>query len=99
MTDDRELAWLTAVGQELGLELDTDQEEFTALDELARHVAANVDQALTARTLFLVGVASGRAADPSVATHDYAGTLTALARGWNADTERAEPANDQDARA
>jgi hypothetical protein len=46
-----------------------------------------------------VGVASGRASDPSVATHDYAGTLTALARGWNADTERAEPANDQDARA
>jgi hypothetical protein len=54
MTDDRELAWLTAVGQELGLELDTDQEEFAALDELAH--------------------------------------------GWNAETERAEPANDQDAR-
>ena len=55
MTDDRELAWLTAVGQELVLELDTDQEEFAALDELAGHVTANVDRALTARTLFLVG--------------------------------------------
>ena len=98
MSDDRDLAWLTAVGQELGLELDTDQQEFTALDELAEHVAANVDPALAARTLFLVGVASGRAADPSVAGHDFAGKLTALARGWNADTERAEPANDQDAR-
>jgi hypothetical protein len=48
--------------------------------------------------LFLVGVASGRASDPSVAAHDFAGKLAALARGWNADTERAEPANDQDAR-
>ena len=98
MTDDRELAWLTAVGQELGLELDTDQAEFAALDELAQHVEANVDPALTARTVFLVGVASGRASDPSVAAHDFAGKLAALARGWNADTERAEPANDQDAR-
>jgi hypothetical protein len=98
MTDDRDLAWLTAVGQELGLELDTDQQQFAALDELARHVGTDVDEALTARTLFLVGVASGRAADPSVATHDFAGKLVALARGWNADTERAEPANDQDVR-
>ena len=98
MTDDRELAWLTAVGQELGLELDTDQQQFAALDELAEHVAANVDPSLTARTLFLVGVASGRAADPPVATHDFAGKLVALARGWNADAERAEPASDQDVR-
>jgi hypothetical protein len=99
MTDDRDLAWLTAVGQELGLELDTDQQQFAALDELAQQVGATVDQALTARTLFLVGVAAGRAADPAVATHDFAGKLAALARGWNADAERAEPANDQDARA
>lgn len=53
---------------------------------------------LTARTLFLVGVASGRASDPSVAARDNPGKLAALARGGNAGTERAEPANDQDAR-
>ncbi len=98
MTDDRDIAWRTAVEQELGLELDTEAQTLDALDELSRQIATAVDPDLAARTLFLVGVAAGRAADPSAAAHDYAGKLAVLAGGWNADTDRAAPANDQDAR-
>jgi uncharacterized protein DUF6457 len=98
MTEDQDVAWRTAVEQELGLEVDTEAQTLDALDELARQIGEDVDPELAPRTLFLVGVAAGRAADPSAAARDYAGMLAALARGWQADTERAEPANDQAAR-
>jgi len=98
MTEDRVVAWRTAVEQELGLDVDTETQTLDALDELARQIGQDVDPELAPRTLFLVGVAAGRAADPSAAAHDFAGKPAALARGWQADTERAEPANDQGAR-
>jgi hypothetical protein len=66
---------------------------------MARTVGEHVDTALVARTALLIGIAAGRASDVSVAADDFAGKVDALARGWNADTDRAEPANDQDRRA
>jgi hypothetical protein len=50
-------------------------------------------------TAFLVGVAAGRADDPAVAARDYVQEVAHLADGWTSDEERAEPANDQSARA
>ena len=50
-------------------------------------------------TAFLVGVAAGRADDPTVAARDYAGKISKLAEGWASDDERGEPANDQSRRA
>jgi hypothetical protein len=50
-------------------------------------------------TAFLIGVAVGRADDPAVAARDYVQKVAHLADGWASDEERAEPANDQSARA
>ena len=50
-------------------------------------------------TAFLIGVAAGRADDPAVAARDYVQKVAHLADGWTSDEERAEPANDQSARA
>jgi hypothetical protein len=60
-------------------------------------VGENVDPALIAHTALLIGMAAGRASEASVAADDFAGTVTALARGWNADSARGTP-NDQDRR-
>jgi hypothetical protein len=50
-------------------------------------------------TAFLVGVAAGRADDPAVAARDYAQKIRNLAKGWDSDSERGVPANDQSRRA
>jgi len=96
MVDDRVSAWLTAVEQELGL-ADAGGPR-PSVDEMARTVGENVDPALMAHTALLIGMAAGRASEASVAADDFAGKVTALARGWNAGSARAEPANDQDRR-
>ena len=91
--------WVTAVARELGLAdaLETVSTVDLVLD-LTSDVAHGVDRPSAPVTAFLVGVAAGRADDPAVAARDYAGKISKLAGGWNADTERAEPANDRSAR-
>jgi hypothetical protein len=92
--------WVTAVAQELGLEgaVETDTVVDLVLD-LTSDVAHGVSRPAAPVTAFLIGVAAGRADDPVVAARDYAQIATRLAQGWEADTERAEPANDQSQRA
>lgn len=97
MADEETAAWFTAVEQELGLTDDVDPSPF--IEETARAVGENVAPELSAQTMFLVGLAAGRAADTSVAAGDFAGKVAALARGWRADELRGEPANDQSRRA
>ena len=97
MADDQVLAWFAAVEQELGLEDAGDPRP--SVDEMAKTVGESVDPALVAQTTLLVGMAAGRAAEATVAANDFAGKVAALARGWNADSERGEPANDQSRRA
>jgi hypothetical protein len=91
--------WVTAVTQELGLEgaLDNDAVVDMVLD-LTSDVAHGVSRPAAPVTAFLIGVAAGRADDPAVAGRDYAQIAARLAKGWDADTERAEPANDQSER-
>lgn len=93
-------AWITAVSQELGLEdaLEQGGTVDTVLD-LTSDVAHDVERAAAPFTAFLVGVAAGRADDPTVAARDYAQKIGNLAKGWNSDSERGEPANDQSQRA
>jgi hypothetical protein len=91
--------WVTAVARELGLEgaLDSDASVDLVLD-MTSDVAHGVSRPAAPVTAFLIGVAAGRADDPAVAARDYAGKVSKLAEGWDADTERGAPANDQDAR-
>jgi hypothetical protein len=91
--------WVTAVAQELGLEgaVDSDTVVDLVLD-LTSDVAHGVSRPAAPVTAFLIGIAAGRADDPVVAARDYAQIATRLAQGWEADTERAEPANDQSRR-
>jgi hypothetical protein len=91
--------WVTAVAQELGLEgaIDSDTVVDLVLD-LTSDVAHGVSRPAAPVTAFLIGIAAGRADDPVVAARDYAQIATRLAEGWNADTERAVPANDQSRR-
>jgi hypothetical protein len=90
MDDEQITAWLTAVEQQLGLDDSTDRSELLQpVDELGELVGSAVDPAATAKTLFLLGVAAGRSAELPVAANDFAGKLTSLAQGWDADTERA----------
>ena len=63
--------------------------------DLTSDVAHGVSRPGAPVTAFLVGVAAGRADDPTVAARDYAGKISKLAEGWGADDERGEPANDQ----
>ena len=92
--------WTTAVARELGLEsaLD-DSSSADTISWLTSHVVDGVDPTAAPLTAFLVGVAAGRADDPAVAARDYVEKITHLADGWTSDEERAEPANDQSARA
>lgn len=91
--------WNIAVARELGLESALDDTTSTStIDDLASHVTDGVHASATPMTAFLVGVAAGRADDPTVAARDYAEKLSHLADGWAADEERGEPANDQSAR-
>lgn len=92
--------WVEAVGRELGLENSADSAGVVDMVlDLTSDVAHHVSRPGAPVTAFLVGVAAGRAADPDVAARDYAGKIARLAQGWDADTERALPANDQSARA
>jgi Domain of unknown function (DUF6457) len=86
--------WVTAVTRELGLELDDAAVVDLVLD-LTSDVAHGVSRPAAPVTAFLVGVAAGRADDPTVAARDYAGKIGKLADGWDADEERGTPANDQ----
>ncbi|HEV7469032.1 MULTISPECIES: DUF6457 domain-containing protein [unclassified Pseudonocardia] len=101
MSDDAKAMseWVTAVARELGLEgaLDSDASVDLVLD-MTSDVAHGVSRPAAPVTAFLIGVAAGRADDPAVAARDYAGKVSKLAEGWDADTERGVPANDQDAR-
>jgi len=91
--------WVTAVAQELGLEgaIDSDTVVDLVLD-MTSDVAHGVSRPAAPVTAFLIGVAAGRADDPVVAARDYAQITTRLAQGWDADTERAVPANEQSQR-
>jgi hypothetical protein len=92
--------WTTAVARELGLENAMgDGSSTDSIDGLTAHVIDGVDPAATPVTAFLIGVAAGRADDPAVAARDYVQKISHLADGWTSDEERAEPANDQSARA
>ena len=88
--------WVTAVARELGLEqaLDSVGTVDLVLD-LTSDVAHGVNRPAAPVTAFLIGVAAGRADDPTVAARDYAGKIAKLAEGWGADDERGVPANDQ----
>lgn len=92
--------WTTAVARELGLE--DAVEAAPTVDmvlDLTSNVAHGVSRPAAPVTAFLIGVAAGRADDPAVAARDYAQKISRLAEGWDADTERAVPANDQSQRA
>ncbi len=87
--------WLAAVERELGLHGTVESAQgLDAVHEVARLVADRVGPAAAGRTAFLIGAAAGRAEEPPVAAQDYTEKVGALARSWNADTERAEPPND-----
>ncbi|MCO1656547.1 DUF6457 domain-containing protein [Pseudonocardia humida] len=92
--------WVTAVARELGLEnaVEAGPTVDMVLD-LTSDVAHGVSRPAAPVTAFLIGVAAGRADDPAVAARDYAGKVSRMAAGWDADTERAVPANDQSQRA
>jgi len=91
--------WISGIETELGLEGAVDSEQgLGAIDDLADQVHRNVGMEAVHRTLFLVGVAAGRAEDPAVAAQDVAQKLGAMASGWNSDSERGEPSNDQSRR-
>lgn len=93
-------AWITAVALELGLEDALEQGSTADLVlDLASDVAHDVSRPGAPVTAFLVGVAAGRADDPAVAARDYAQKIRNLARGWDSDSQRGVPANDQSRRA
>jgi hypothetical protein len=77
--------WVTAVGRELGLEgaLEGVGLVDTVLD-LTADVARGVSRPGAPVTAFLVGVAAGRAEDPTVAARDYAEKIARLAGTWDA---------------
>ncbi len=75
--------WITAVCRELGIdgELNSSATVDTVLD-LTADVAHGVSRPGAPVTVFLIGVAAGRADDPSVAARDHAEKISALAAGW-----------------
>ena len=75
--------WVTAVCRELDLTevLDGVGLVDTVLD-LTADVAHGVSRPGAPVTAFLIGVAAGRAADPSVAARDGAERIARLADGW-----------------
>jgi Domain of unknown function (DUF6457) len=77
-------AWVEAVTQELGLsDVDGAALVDTVLD-LTSDVAHHVSRPGAPVTAFLVGLAAGRASDPSVATRDHADAVGRLAGTWEA---------------
>src|SRR5690348_16078863 len=83
--DARALApWIEAVARELGLaDVDATALVDTVLD-LPSDVARQVSRPGAPVTAFLVGLAAGRAADPSVAARDHADAVSRLAGTWEA---------------
>lgn len=77
-------AWVTAVSRELGLEgaLESVGLVDTVLD-MTSDVAHGVSRPGAPVTAFLIGVAAGRAEDPSVAARDYAEKISRMAAGWD----------------
>jgi hypothetical protein len=90
--------WTAAVCRQLGLPEAGDEATKLVLDVTA-DVAHNVARPAAPVTAFLIGLAAGRAADPVVAARDYAEQVSGLAKSWNAEGERGEPANDESRRA
>lgn len=88
--------WITAVKNELGIDLPVDVK---ALLDLARDAAHGVDRPAAPLTTFLVGYAAARAeaagADPAQAVAEASRKAAALARRWSAEAE-AEAAPDPD---
>lgn len=91
--------WTAAVCRELGLPeaLATTGTTNLVLDVTA-DVARGVARPAAPVTAFLIGIAAGRAEDPAVAARDYAEQISGLAKSWNAEGERGEPAGDQSRR-
>ncbi|MBW0101338.1 DUF6457 domain-containing protein [Pseudonocardia sp. KRD291] len=95
MTTDPLQEWLTTVERELGLHRsEGDDHGLDAVHQVADLVSDKVDASVAARTAFLIGAAAGRAEEPPIAAHDFTEKIAALARSWNADTERAAQPND-----
>ncbi|GAY12131.1 putative molybdopterin-guanine dinucleotide biosynthesis protein [Pseudonocardia sp. N23] len=88
--------WVTAVRRELGLEdaVDADALVDRILD-LTADVAHGVSRPAAPVTAYLLGLAAGRAADLTVTTNDFAGVVSRLAEGWDADSERGVAADEQ----
>lgn len=92
---DQVTEWLDAARRELGLEdAVASTRGLDAAGALAELVGDQVDPVGIAPSVFLLGVAAGRAADPGIAAHDFVEKLGALARSWNADTERSATPHD-----
>lgn len=93
---DQVTEWPAASGRELGLVDATERVQgLDAAETLAAVVGEHVDPAVAAKTVFLLGVAAGRASDRAVAAHDFVDKLDALGRSWNADTDLSAQPNDQ----
>lgn len=100
MPETRTTEWLTAARTELGLEEAAEgRHGLAAAAELDALVREHVDGSVAPSTVFLLGLAAGRSAEPAVAAHDFTEKLAALARSYDADTDRAEAPNDQAQRA
>lgn len=75
--------WVTAVSRELGLEGALEGVGLVdAVLDMTSDVAHGVSRPGAPVTAFLIGVAAGRAEDPTVAARDYAAKISRLADGW-----------------
>lgn len=76
--------WVTAAARQLGLELtEADRSELvTAVLDLTADVAHGVSRPAAPVTAFLVGLAAGRAADPTAAVADHIAAVRDLAGLW-----------------
>jgi hypothetical protein len=76
--------WVEAVSRELGLDRPFDGVGLVdVVLDLTSDVARGVSRPGAPVTAFLIGVAAGRADDPSVAARDYAEKISRLAAGWD----------------
>lgn len=79
-------AWVEAVVRELGLEGAVEDPGIVdVVLDLTSDVAHGVSRPGAPVTAFLVGLAAGRAVDPTVTARDYAGMISRLADGWGAE--------------
>ncbi|MFM9449175.1 DUF6457 domain-containing protein [Streptomyces acidiscabies] len=92
--------WISAVKDELGIELDVDT---TVLLDLARDAAHGVARPAAPLTTFLVGYAAGRTDGSAEAVAEAARKAAALALRWaeeaeGAESKAADPASSKDGR-